>query len=230
MAASFSIKLSGDVKVVQQLERAITHAAKQALIQVVQEAQTVVIETINATFHVRGTWYLPSQRFGIHVRYSKNRDDLSVRLETPADWLEEHETGEDRTPDRHAGHLTVPQVGAARPTIGSIVPAALKARRILPNASLLGTRALVRVSGRPSKSQGKRFQAKQTPFFLNRAGTAIFERLPGHGLKLFYTLTTQSHIKKQSTVVAPTIQVFEDRFGIVFGLRLRETIEFRQGL
>lgn len=228
--AQFSVKLSGDTKVVKTLDRAITHAAKQTCIEVVKEAVPVVIETINSTFHVRGTWYLPSQRFGIHIRFSKDRNDLSSRLETAADWLEEHETGDDRTTDRHEGHLTIPQVGGARPSIESVVPAKFKARRILPNASLLGSRTLIRTSARASKSGGKRFQFQRTQFFLNRAGTAIFERLDDRRLKLFYTLTTKSHIRKQSTVIVPTERVVELRFGPIFDLKLRETIEFRRGL
>lgn len=221
MGLRFSITLEGDVKVVKELDRAITHAAKQTCIGVMQEAQPLVIQTIQKVFHVRGTWYQPSNRFGIHVRFNRNRDDLSASLETPADWLEEHETGEDKTPDKHDGHLTIPQVGAARPTVQSVVPAKFKARRILPNASLISNRALVRASGK-----GKRFTT--TTFFLNRAGTAIFERLPDRRLKLFYTLTTRSHIKRQSTVIQPTEQLAQLRFGPIFNEKLRETIEFRR--
>lgn len=228
--ANFSVKLEGDTKLLKNLDRAITHAAKQTCIEVVKEAVPVVIETINSTFHVRGTWYLPSQRFGIHVRFSKDRNDLTARLETAADWLEEHETGDDRTTDRHEGHLTIPQVGGARPTIEQVVPAKFKAKRILPNASLLGSRGAIRTTAKASKSGGKRFQFQRPKFFLNRAGTAIFERLEGNRLKLFYTLTTKSHIKKQSTVIVPTERVVELRFGTIFDAKLRETIEFRRGL
>jgi hypothetical protein len=228
MARGSSVKLSGDVKVLRELPRAITHAAKQTIITTLQEAQVKVQETIKSVFVVRGSWFLPSNRFGIHVRYSRDRDDLSGRLETPADWLEEHEEGGTRTPDKHDGHLAVPQVGAARPTIGAVVPAALKPRRILPNASLIGSRGLIRTSGRPSTNQGKRFTFKQTEFFLNRKGTAIFERLPDHKLKLFYTLTRSAHIKRQSTVTEPTIETVILRFGPVFEIKLAETINFRR--
>lgn len=228
MARGSSVKLTGDVKVVANLDRAILRSAKQTVIAVTQESQVKVIERIKATFVVRGTWFLPSNRFGIHVRFSRDKNDLSARLETPADWLEEHETSGTRTPDKHSGHLTIPQIGAARPTIGSVVPAALKARRILPNASLLDSRALIRTSGRPSTKQGKRFVFKRTPFFLNRKGTAIFERLPDHHLKLFYTLSRSSHIKQQSTVIEPTIETVQLRFGPIFDVKLRETITFRQ--
>jgi len=229
MARGSSAKLTGDTKVLRQLDRAIIHATKQTCIAVVQESVPVVQAQIKATFVVRGTWYLESNRYGIHVRFSRDRNDLSARLETPADWLEEHETSGDRTPDKHEGHLAVPQVGAARPTIGSVVPAALKPRRILPNASLIGSRALIRTSGRPSTSQGKRFSFKKTDFFINQKGTAIFERLPDNHLKLFYTLTSTSHIKKQSTVTEPTVKHVLLRFGPIFDTRLAETIKFRQG-
>ena len=223
-----SVKLTGDVKAFRELPRAITHAAKQTIITVLQESVPVVQQQIKSVFVVRGTWYLESNRYGIHVRYPRNRDDLSGRLETPADWLEEHETSGTRTPDKHRGHLAIPQIGAARPTIGSVVPAALKPRRLLPNASLIDSRALIRVSGRPSTNQGKRFTFKQTPFFLNRKGTAIFERLPDHHLKLFYTLTRSAHIKKESAVTEPTVKHVLLRFGPIFDTKLAETVKFRQ--
>lgn len=226
--ARSTAKLTGDVKVLRQLDRAIVHATKQTIITTLQESQVKVQQTIKSTFVVRGAWYLESNHFGIHVRYSRDRQDLSGRLETPADWLEEHEEGGTKTPDKHDGHLTIPQIGAARPTVGSVVPANLKARRILPNASLLDSRALIRTSGRPSKSQGKRFSFKQTDFFLNRKGTAIFERLPGHKLKLFYTLSRSSNIHRQSTVIEPTVSTVILRFGPVFDQKLVETIKFRR--
>lgn len=229
MARGSSVKVTGEVSLLRQIPRAIVHATKQTCIATVQESQKVVQAKIKSVFVVRGNWYLESNRFGIHVRYPRSRDDLSARLETAADWLEEHETSGTRTPDRHEGHLAVPQVGAARPSIGSVVPAALKPRRILPNASLIGSRALIRTSGRSSTNQGKRFTFKQTPFFLNRKGTAIFERLPGNHLKLFYTLTRSSHIKKESTVTEPTIETVVTRFGAVFDQKLLETINFRRG-
>jgi hypothetical protein len=228
MARRSSANLTGDVKVLRQLDRAIVHATKQTIITTLQESQVKVQAAIKSTFVVRGTWYLESNRFGIHIRYSRDRQDLSGRLETLADWLEEHEDGGTKTPDKHEGHLTIPQVGAARPTIGSVVPANLKARRILPNASLLDSRALIRTSGRPSTSQGKRFGFKQTNFFLNRKGTAIFERLPDHKLKLFYTLSRSSTIRQQSTVIEPTVETVLLRFGPVFDQKLIETINFRR--
>jgi hypothetical protein len=224
MGLRYTVKLSGDVGKVKSLVKQINFAAKQTVIAVAQEAQGVVIETITKTFHIRGTWYVPSQRFGIHVRFSKDRSDLTARLETAADWLEEHETGEDKHPDKHDGHLTVPH--AARPSIESIVPAANKARRILPNVSELATRRLLFTSGRRSKSQGRRApKFKEAPFFMNRAGTAIFERLPDRRLKLFYTLTNSSSIKKQSTVIEPTITVVQERFGPLFNDKLRVAFE-----
>lgn len=226
--ARSSVKVTGDTQTLLELPRALVHAAKQSLITVAKESQAEVIRTLKSTFIIRGTWFLESNRYGIHVRYNRDKTDLSARLETPADWLEEHEEGGTRTPDLHQGHLTVPQVGAARPTLGSVVPTYLKARRILPNASLLDNRRLVRTSGRPSANKGKRFVFKPTPFFLNRRGTAIFERLPDHHLKLFYTLTRSSHIKHQSTVVEPTVKTVELRFGPIFNEKLAETIHFRQ--
>lgn len=224
MGLRLSVKLEGDVAAVKSLVKQIHFATKQTVIGVLQEAQPAVIAEINKDFVVRGTWYLPSQRFGIHIRWSKDRNDFTGRLETAADWLLEHETGETKTPDRHQGHLTVPH--AARPTIESVVPTASKARRILPNVSELASRRLLFSAARPSTSKGKRSpRFRETPFFMNKAGTAIFERLPDKRLRLFYTLTTSSHIKKQSTVIEPTISVVQERFQPIFDNNLRFAIE-----
>lgn len=230
MGVHYSIKLSGDVRLVKELPRVIPHAAKQTIIEILPEAQTAVIIEIKNDFVVRGSWYEPSRRTGIHVRFTRNPEDLTGRLETYADWLLEHETGEDKVPDKHQGHLTVPQVGAARPSLPSVVPTLNKARRILPNVSELATRRLQLTAGRPSTSKGKRGpKFKDTPFFMNRAGTAIFERLPDRRLRLFYTLTATSHIKKQSTVIEPTVRTVDLRFQPIFDKRLKETVEFRRG-
>lgn len=227
----YSTKLTGDVKVVKELNRSITHAAKQTIIAILVEGQSAVIEEIDRQFVVRGTWYLPSQRHGIHIRWTKNRDDLTGRLETSADWLLEHETGEDKTTDKHEGHLTIPH--EAR--IGGFggpgkVPGYAKARRILPNVSELATRRLRLSSARPSTNKGKRKpNFKPTTFFMNKEGTAIFERLPGRRIALYYTLSTVSHIKKQSTVIAPMIKTVDLHFSPIYAIKLRETIEFRRG-
>lgn len=224
ISMSVNVTVSGDVKAVISLEKQILFAAKQAVIGVAQESQGVVIDAIKRDFTVRGTWYEPSQRFGVHVRFSKSRDDLSATVESGADWLVEHELGEDKTPDKHDGHLTVPH--AARPSKYSVVPTSMKARRILPNASLLGSGKLVLTSARPSKSQGKRQpKFKETPFFLNKAGTAIYERLDNRRLLLVYTLTEQSHIRKDSTVVEPTIRTVELRVGPIFSEKLEAAIK-----
>lgn len=227
MAIRLTVKLEGDVKAVKSLAKQINFAAKQSVTAVAYEAQTAVIEAINANFKVRGTWYVPSQRYGIHVRFGKQRDDLSARVETAADWLEEHETGETRTPDKHNGHLTVPheaRVGGYGSS--GLVPSYAKARRILPNVSELASRRLKFSAARPSTNQGKRApRFKDVPFFMNKAGTAIFERLPGRRLQLFYILTSSSKIEKRSTVVEPTIRVVIDRFGAVFNDKLRKAIE-----
>jgi hypothetical protein len=220
----FTISISGDLAQVKSLAKQIVYAAKQTVISLAQEAQPEVITTIRSTFVVRRAWYEPGNRFGIHIRFSRDRDDLTSRLETAADWLEEHETGETRTPDTegHHGsdpHLTYPH--AARPNLSDIVATDAKAWRILPNVSELLTHKGFRTAGRPSKSKGKRGPTfNEVSFFVNRKGTAIFERLPGDRLKLFYTLPKQVHIKRQSTVVEPTATVVRERAGDIFNDKL----------
>lgn len=228
MPSSFTVTVTGDLKKVYSLAKQIGYAAKQTVIVLAQHAQPEVIASIKSTFIVRRDWYAPGNRYGIHVRFSRDRSDLSATLETAADWLEEHETGEERTPDAagHHGadpHLTYPH--GARPNTSDIVATDVKAWRILPNVSELLTRRGFRTAGRPSKSKGARGpRFNEVSFFINRKGTAIFERLPDDRLKLFYTLPTKVHIKKQSTVIEPTATLVREQAGDVFNDELRDAI------
>ncbi|MDQ3820401.1 MAG: hypothetical protein M3362_22345, partial [Acidobacteriota bacterium] len=190
------IEVSDNIKKLFNLDKQIIFAAAKSLTQVAKEAQSEVQSAIKSTFTTRGPWYLPSNKFGVRIK-TASKTDLTSSVGTNADWLLDHETGGVKTPQASA-NLAIPEVGAARPTIDAKVPAALKPRRILPNASNLATGKLVRARGR------KRVGFKQALFFINEKGTAIFERLEGHRLKLFYILSPKARIKKQSVVIEPT--------------------------
>lgn len=220
--ARFSISVSGDVVPVVTMAKQIVFAAKQTCIAVAQGAQPVVVQHLKTTFHVRSRWYDPSNRFGIHVRFNRDKSDLSASLETLADWLEEHETGGTKTPDRHQGHLVIPQVGNERPrvTILSVVPAKLKPRKILPNVtefvaeSFRQGRIRLETTRLGRATRGGRI--KQARFFINKKGTAIFERTDDHHLILFYTMARSVRVRRQSTVIEPTIKYVEQNFGRLF--------------
>lgn len=222
--AHFRVYLTGDTKAVYSMAKQITFAGKQMVVELLRESQPAVIADIRSTFTVRRAWYEPGNRYGIHIRFSKDKNDLSGRLETAADWLDEHETGEDRTPETegHHGpdpHLTYPH--AARPNRSDIVATDVKAWRILPNVSELLTRRGFRTSGRATKRNPK---FNEVQFFINRARTAVFERLPDRRLKLFYTLTKRARIRRQSTVIEPTVQVVRTRAGAIFSDKIVQAI------
>ncbi len=222
--------VTGDVKGVITMSKQITFAAKQTTIQVAQEAQPKVISQIKSDFHVRGRWYEQANRFGIHVRFTKNKDDLSSNVETYADWLEEHETGGTRTPDKHQGHLTIPQIGneRPRPTILSVVPAKLKARNILPNVTEfvpeIFRQGRIRLEVTRLGRAGRTGKIKAARFFINKKQTAIFERTDDHHLILFYTMSHAIRIRRHSTVTDPTIKVVEERFSAIFSEKLANAI------
>jgi len=216
----YKVTLEGDVKAVKSLEKQILFAAKQAVIGVAQESGAAAIEAIKDTFKVRGDWYQPNRKFGVHVRFKKSdRNDLTARVESAADWLIDHETGDDRVTRKHDGRLTVPHV-AREGGYGSLgkVPSALKARKILPNASRLDTRRQVRARGK------KRPKFEASDFFINKEGTALFERSKD-GLELYYTLSKSSAIKKQSVITEPTIRTVRERFGPILDDKLRQAIK-----
>lgn len=230
-AMRVTTSVSGDFKGVTTLPKQINFAAKQTTIQVAQEAQPKVIVQIKSDFHVRGRWYEQANRFGIHVRFTRNKDDLSSNVETLADWLEEHETGGTRTPDKHEGNLTIPQVGneRPRPTILSVVPRKLKARNILPNVSEfvpeIFRQGRIRLETSRLGRAGRTGKIKASRFFINKKHTAIFERTDDHHLILFYTMSHAVHIRRHSTVIDPTIKVVESRFGTIFNEKLANAIK-----
>lgn len=190
------VETSGDVKAVLSLDGQLTYAAAVAATKTAQQSQAASIDAIRQTFTTRGTWYLPSSRFGVHITpATKERLEASVR--TGADWLIPHETGEDKVA-RGGGLLAIPVVGAGRPrpTVGSKVRPDLKPRALGGRGVVLNT----------------------------RHGPVLFVR-QGKRLVAFYGLERRAHIRKQSTVIEPTIQTAQKNFGKNFGVSITDALK-----
>lgn len=188
-------EISGDIAAALSLDRQLVYASAVALTKTAKQSQTASIAAIKRAFTTRGTWYLPSGRFGIRVTPA-TKEWLEAAVKTAADWLIPHETGEDKVA-QGGGMLAIPMVGRgrARPTRGSKVRADLKPRA-------LGGRGVV---------------------IETRRGPVLFAR-QDRRLVAFYGLERRARIRKRSTVIEPTIETVVRNFGDNLGTAIAEAL------
>lgn len=189
------VETSGDIAAASSLDRQLTYAAARALTRTAQDSQAASIAAIRETFTTRGTWYLPSGRFGVRIAPA-TRERLESAVRTAADWLIPHETGEDKRA-QNGGLLAVPIIGAGRPrpTFGSKVRRDLKPRA-------LGRRGVV---------------------IETRRGPVLFARQDKR-LVAFYGLERRARIRRRSTVIDPTIQTVDRNFGRNYAEAIAEAL------
>ena len=190
-----SIETSGNLRGVLTLDEQLVYAAARALTQTAKDSQAASIEAVRQTFTTRGTWYLPSSRFGVRITPA-TKARLEAAVKTAADWLVPHETGEDKVAGG-GGLLAVPLVGRGRPrpSRGAKVRADLKPRA-------LGGRGVV---------------------LQTRRGPVLFARQDKR-LIAFYGLERRARMRKRSTVIEPTVQTFAENFGGNFAEAIAEAL------
>lgn len=181
-----SIEVSGDLAAVLSLDRQLVYAAARALTRTAKDSQEEVIKSLRAAFTVRGTWYLPSNRFGIRIEPATVTRLESV-VKTLADWLIPHETGEDKV--ARGRLLAIPFEGPGRPRPSH--PAKVR-RNLKPNA--LGRAGVV---------------------IDTRRGPILAQRKGGR-LTAMYGLEKRVRIRRRSTVIEPTIRTVARRLGANF--------------
>lgn len=189
------VEASGDIKAALSLDKQLVYAAARAATKTAQDSQAASIDAIRQTFTTRGTWYQPSSRFGVRITPA-TVGHLEASVRTAADWLIPHETGEDKVA-QGGGLLAVPIVGPGRPrpTFGSKVRADLKPRA-------LGGRGVV---------------------LETRGGPVLFAR-QNKRLVAMYGLERRAHIRKQSTVIEPTVQTVAKKFGDNYAAAISEAL------
>jgi hypothetical protein len=175
----------------------VTFALAATLTAVAKEASAASVKEIERDFTVRNTWDQPGNAMGIKA-LPATKGDLSSAVATRADWLIPHEEGEDKTPRRAGGNLAIPTVDVRRTK-----------------------RDIIQRSQRPRALAGKAFVLK------TRNGP-VLARWQGRGknrrLVVLYRLKPRARIRKQSTVVAPTVRTFERRFDPIFAEQLRKAL------
>lgn len=190
------ISVTGNIKGLLTLDKQITFAAAQALTACIKEAQTEVTTVTKAQFTTRGTWYLPSNKFGFRVK-TASKTNLSAMLTTIADWLVDHERGAVRS--RAGKRMAQAVIGGARPNLAAKIP-----RRLKP--SQLGKKAFV-------------VQTSKGPALFYRKG-----RGKKKGLQILYWLDKSVKIKKKSVVVEPATKLILKRFPEVFKEKLAAAV------
>lgn len=177
------------------VEKQVTFALAKTLTGVVKEAQATVIHSVESTFTVRNNWLQPGNRMGVRVQ-AATKSDLTAGVGMAADWLIGHEEGEDKTP--HGKYLAIPSRNVRRTK-----------------------RDIIQRGQRPKNLRGKR----DVVLPLSGGGYGLFQRKGrrrNSKLVFLYTLRSRSvHLRRQPTVIAPTINVFEKRFSVLLEKNLR---------
>jgi hypothetical protein len=177
------------------LAKQVAFALAATLTALAKEAQAASVASIEDTFTVRNNWDKPSTALGIKA-LPATKDDLTSAVATRADWL--HEEARTKTPLRAGGQLAIPTSGVRRTK-----------------------RDIIQRAQRPKALAGKAFRLK------TRNGPVLAYR-KGRGKKkelvVLYRLKPSARIRKQSTLVEPTVKVFERRFDKVFESQLRRAL------
>jgi hypothetical protein len=162
-----------------------------------KRGQTAVLGALRGNFTLRGSWFNPSNKFGIKIKPA-TKTDLVAAVQTNADWLIPHEEGTDKRPTK-GQNIAVPTDQVRR-----------NKRLIIPRGQ------------RPKGLNTKAFvmQTKHGPVLAQR-----ITRGPRKGIIVLYGLERSVHIKKVSTFYEP-IQNQVKRFlghdiseGIEFALK-----------
>lgn len=178
------VEVSGDVRGVLTLDEQIVYAAARALTRSAQQSQAAAIDAIKRTFTTRGSWYLPGSRFGVRIQPA-TKARLESAVKTLADWLIPHETGQDKTA-AGGGLLAIPLVGRGRPRPSQ----SAKVRRDLKPRALGGKSVVLNT----------------------RRGPVLFQKQRGR-LAALYGLERRARIRRRSTVIEPTVETVDRRFG-----------------
>jgi hypothetical protein len=205
------IKIDGDIGKLLKLDRDITFAAASTLTKVAGRSQDAAGEALNREFHVRRPWWKHTARYGIKIKKA-TKTDLESAVYTGADWLleaEGHAAGV-KTPDRHNGHLAVPDVQQTRHGIQNVVGKKEKARYLLTH---------------PKETRAFKVTTKS-------GYTLILQRKGGRGgrggntsrVVTKYIFRKSVKVPHQSAIVEPTQKTTLTHVGPIFNDELRNAI------
>lgn len=213
------VTISGNIDVGKFIEKQLRFAAASTVTRLAYESQAEVIRpggALDREFVLRGKWYAPTSRYGIKVRRA-TKINLTSQVYTAADWLleaEGHAAGV-KVPDKHGGHLAVPDVKETRGGIQRKVKKSEKARALLDN---------------PAKSRAFKITTQS-------GYTLILQRKGGRGgrggktsrLVTKYIFRNSVKVPHQSTVVTPTHDTVRLKLAQVWNEQLRIALATAKG-
>ena len=212
------VTVTGNLKGLLSFDRQVKFAAARSLTKTAKQGQSASVKSIERTFTTRNKWYLPGSPLGVKVTPA-TKDKLESSVRSAADFLAPHETGGVKTPE---GNFIAIPTSNVRRNKRQIIPRALRPRK------LKGGFVVVLGQG-TSKSTRRRRLKGLTPFAARAgkagSGTRILFQRTGKTVRAMYILEPRARIKKQSTVIEPTLAVVERRFSPNFGEALREALE-----
>lgn len=174
------------------IEKQVTFATAVTLTALAKKGQKTSIADIEDTFTVRGNWAQPSNKFGVKISPA-TKGKLESTVGTAADWLVPHETGATKTAE--GGDIAIP-TKEIRPNIANKISRAKRPKSL--------TKAFVTTF----KSGHRAIVERVTK-----------ARLP---LRILYHLVSSARIKKNPTVVEPTLEVVEKELGKTFADAIRK--------
>jgi hypothetical protein len=176
------------------LAKQVTFALTATLTALAREAQAASVASIESTFTVRNNWDKPSNAMGVKA-LAATKDDLTSAVATRADWL--HEETRPKIP--FGNYIAIPTKNVRR-----------------------SKRDIIQKGQRP-KNLRRAFVIKT-----RKQGVAMLFQRRGRGKRseivAMYKLIPRALIRKQSTLVEPTVKVFERRFDKVFESQLRRAL------
>jgi hypothetical protein len=187
-----SVKLVQKPPSAEKIAKNINFGVALGLTDTAKEGQRASQGALKGTFTLRGPWWQQPNKYGIKVKPAK-RDDLSAEIRTNADWLEPHETGQDKR--ARGGRVAVPTENVRR-----------------------NKRQIIAKANRPSALRGKKtFVAKTSKgdVLLQRFARKIgmYNGKPTR-LKVLYGLEQSVRIRRQSTFFDPIDKVVRRRLNL----------------
>jgi hypothetical protein len=204
----FDVQTGGDFRKILTIEKQIRFAGASTLTKLAGMSQDAADVALHANFHVRRAWWKHTNRFGIKIKKA-TRADLESAVYTAADWLleaEGHAAGV-KVPDKHAGHLAVPDVNETRHGIMKVVSKREKARYLLAN---------------PQQTRAFKVTTKS-------GYTLILQRKGGKGgrggkkskIVTKYIFRDRVKVPHHSVIVEPTIRTVNTQLGPVWDRELQ---------
>lgn len=163
----------------EKITKNINFGIARGLTRLAKDGQSAVRGALRGAFTLRGTWFEQQNRFGVKIKPAKP-NDLESAVQTRADWIERHETGQDKASIE--GHNIVVPTDQVRRNKRFIIPRGQRPKG-------LGTKAFV-------------LQTKHGPVLAQR-----ITRGKRKGLIVLYGLERKVRIKKVDVFEKPIEKV-----------------------